>query len=380
MHPGSGPSDRDNDVYFPPIREHLLGAGIAVCSFDKRGVGGSTGCWQEAAIEAQAEDVLAAVETLLADDVVGAPIGFFGHSQGGWVVVEAASRSSDVAFVVSNSGPGVSPGEQERYSTQMRLERDGASAREVVDGLRSYDALLEMLRDGVPLEAVRDRLDASGLSVPGDFDLAEEADWGLMRALVDYDPRPALERIEVPVLALFGGDDAIVPVEPSIAVYRDAVRPELLTTVVFPGADHRVQAGDPPRLADGYLDALAAFIGLRSCECVCHSYARGRLAQPVEHLLYTQGVAGSSPAPPISQQAPVRVRLNYAMRFVRSVLDVRLRAVTFWSGGVVARLAPVCAPPRLGGRRTQAAPRGQPLGRAQLRVERSLICERLLGE
>jgi uncharacterized protein len=261
MHPGSGPSDRDNDVYFPPTREHLLGAGIAVCSFDKRGVGGSTGRWQEAAIEAQAQDVLAAVETLLADDVVGAPIGLFGHSQGGWVVVEAASRSSDVAFVVSNSGPGVSPGEQERYSTQMRLQRDGASARLVVDGLRSYDALLEMLRDGVPLEAVRDRLDAFGLSVPGDLDLAEEADWGLMRALVDYDPRPALEQIEVPVLALFGGDDAIVPVEPSIAVYRDAVRPELLTTVVFPGADHRVQVGDPPRLADGYLDALAAFVG-----------------------------------------------------------------------------------------------------------------------
>lgn len=48
MHPGSGPSDRDNDVFFPPIRKHLLHAGFAVCSFDKRGVGGSTGRWQEA--------------------------------------------------------------------------------------------------------------------------------------------------------------------------------------------------------------------------------------------------------------------------------------------------------------------------------------------
>ena len=50
MHPGSGPSDRDNDVLFPPIREHLLGAGIAVCSFDKRGVGGSAGSWLEAGL------------------------------------------------------------------------------------------------------------------------------------------------------------------------------------------------------------------------------------------------------------------------------------------------------------------------------------------
>ena len=59
MHPGSGPSDRDNDVFFPPIREHLLDAGVAVCSFDKRGVGGSTGRWEEAGIVEQADDLLA---------------------------------------------------------------------------------------------------------------------------------------------------------------------------------------------------------------------------------------------------------------------------------------------------------------------------------
>jgi fermentation-respiration switch protein FrsA (DUF1100 family) len=50
-----------------------------------------------------------------------------------------------------------------------------------------------------------------------------------MLAIFDYDPRPAMERISVPTLALFGGDDAIVPVDESVAVYREAVRPDLLT-------------------------------------------------------------------------------------------------------------------------------------------------------
>jgi uncharacterized protein len=88
MHPGSGPSDRDNDVYFPPIREHLLASGFAVSSFDKRGVGGSGGRWEQAAIKEQAGDALAAVDVLL--EAVGPPVGLYGHSQGGWVVVEAA--------------------------------------------------------------------------------------------------------------------------------------------------------------------------------------------------------------------------------------------------------------------------------------------------
>lgn len=41
MYPGSGPSDRDNDVFFPPIREELPRSGFAVASFDNRGVGSS---------------------------------------------------------------------------------------------------------------------------------------------------------------------------------------------------------------------------------------------------------------------------------------------------------------------------------------------------
>ena len=66
MHPGSGPSDRDNDTYFPAIRDQLVAAGIAVASFDKRGVGGSTGDWQDAGIAEQAEDVAAVVAHLAA--------------------------------------------------------------------------------------------------------------------------------------------------------------------------------------------------------------------------------------------------------------------------------------------------------------------------
>ena len=71
---------------------------------------------------------------------------------------------------------------------------------------------------------------------------------------------PALERIEIPVLALFGPDDALVSVEESAAVYREAVRPHLLTVTVFAGADHRLQAADPPRFVDGYLETLSSFV------------------------------------------------------------------------------------------------------------------------
>jgi alpha-beta hydrolase superfamily lysophospholipase len=64
MLPGSGPSTRDNDVYFPAIREHLLAAGFGVASFDKRGVGESTGSLLDTSIDRQADDALACLTTL----------------------------------------------------------------------------------------------------------------------------------------------------------------------------------------------------------------------------------------------------------------------------------------------------------------------------
>lgn len=37
---------------------------MAVCSFDKRGVGGSEGRWEEAAVPEQVDDVMAALAAL----------------------------------------------------------------------------------------------------------------------------------------------------------------------------------------------------------------------------------------------------------------------------------------------------------------------------
>jgi hypothetical protein len=183
-------------------------------------------------------------------------VGVFGHSQGGWVVVEAGSRDVPLAFVVSNSGPGVTPAAQERYSYETRLENTGVEQTEIDERMAEFDELVEMASSSAPLEEVRRRVpDLQDAYVRDDPEL-----WGFLVAIFDYDPAPALERIQAPVLALFGEGDEIVPVAESVGVYRAAVRHELLTVVVFPGADHRVHIGEPPHMANGYLETLTSFV------------------------------------------------------------------------------------------------------------------------
>ena len=259
MHPGSGPSDRDNDWFFPPIRRHLLEAGIAVCSFDKRGVGGSEGSWLEAGIEEQADDLLAALG-VFATECPGLPIGLFGHSQGGWVVVEAASRSLPVALVIPSSGGGASPARQERYSLANKV----TAGQETTEALATYDAVVEVIRERPTLGAGVARLEAEGVpyrNLPGlDFMFEDEAIWRLCAEIFAYDPAPALARITAPVLGLLGAADKVNPPEESLAAFRVAVREDLLEVEVFPEGDHRLQHGDPPRFVDGYFDRIASFM------------------------------------------------------------------------------------------------------------------------
>jgi pimeloyl-ACP methyl ester carboxylesterase len=255
MVPGSGPSDRENDGYFTTIRAGLLERGIAAASFDKRGVGGSAGDWRDTGPAEQTTDVAAQLDCLRQTvELDPDRLGLFGHSQGGWVVLEVAASDPAVAFVVTNSGPGVTMERQERHSTEAHMAAAGAPADAIAAALVKQDALMALVRDGADFDTV---VAAAGGDGPPD---ALELE--LVRRWLDHDPRAALEQLECPLLALFGDEDLLVPVEESIAVFRAARadRPESLDVETLRGADHRLQVGDPKALHPAYEATLGDWI------------------------------------------------------------------------------------------------------------------------
>jgi hypothetical protein len=251
---GSGPADRHNDVFFPPIREHLLNNNIAVLSYDKRGVGESSGTWVAASIDDFAADAVVAYDALRSH--VDCPVGLFGHSEGGWVVLRAAAACADRAFVVTNSTPGMTPAEQDRFSVDYALRAAGEPSEVVASALAFYDKLVQHARRGTSFADVQPLL----LSEPafanyyGDID--EEA-WRSVRPKLDHDPVPDIAGLSCPHLAVFGELDPLVPVPPSVAAFRSA-RSDVAIKV-FPGADHRLRTSDDA-YAPGYLQTLTEWI------------------------------------------------------------------------------------------------------------------------
>lgn len=256
MHPGSGAANRDNGGYFAPLRSALLAAGYAVTSFDKRGVGGSSGMWQEAPVETQARDMLAAVGRLAEEpEMSQTPIGLFGHGQGAWVAMEAAARRPGTPFVILNSGSALSPSDQERHATREKMERAGADREEIERSIARYDLMVRLARALTPYEEVAERRDELAPHLPKNQEV-----WRLWISILDYEPRDALSGADAPFLALWGENDRLVPVEESVAVLRSTIPPHRLAVEVFPGADHWVRVGDPPRLAPGYVERVLAFL------------------------------------------------------------------------------------------------------------------------
>jgi dipeptidyl aminopeptidase/acylaminoacyl peptidase len=100
---------RDLPLY-QHLKEMLPALGIAVFIYDRRGSGKSGGDLQASDYALLADDAIAAVRMLKAHTRIDSRrVGIWGLSQGGWLALLAASRSSEPAFIISVSAPLVSP-------------------------------------------------------------------------------------------------------------------------------------------------------------------------------------------------------------------------------------------------------------------------------
>ena len=279
---GSGPQARDNST-----AHWFAEQGVAALTYDKRGVGESTGDFREVAFPDLCGDGLAGIEMLKArGDINPRQIGVWGLSQGGWLGPLAASQSKDVAFVIAVSGPGVSPGEQMIFYYGNQLRDQGFSESEIAEASTLRRQVWHYLATGdgyaeakVLLERGRSKPWYRALQAQADglFALSESAilhDPRVCSRLwfkheINYDPTIALRKLSVPALFVFGEADELVPVGTSVEIIRRTLTESGardFTIKVFPGADHGIRVagadGGMP-LAPGYLDTMRDWLRKR---------------------------------------------------------------------------------------------------------------------
>jgi pimeloyl-ACP methyl ester carboxylesterase len=265
---GSGSADRTNDGYFRAYRSVFAAHRIGVLWYDKRGVGGSSGDFPPDDLDDLATDALAALDAAASAVGSAIPIGLFGHSEGGWVALRAASRSERIGFVVTNSTPGVSPGRQDRHAIDQAQGAARVPAGDQAELLELYDALLAAAARDATLAEARLLMAASPAAARlseyiGEFD---ERGWTFWRRKAHHDPLIDHRSIRCPHLAVFGAADPLIPVADSISAFGgtacDPNRPGRATVTfhVLPGANHRLIVGRRSEPSSDHLAMLARWI------------------------------------------------------------------------------------------------------------------------
>jgi pimeloyl-ACP methyl ester carboxylesterase len=249
------------------LYEHLAGLlapqDVAVLRYDRR----PSRDGHDVSLQIQAADAIAAIHQLR-EYVRTVPVGLWGFSQGAWVApIAAVTEPESVDFLICVSASGVSPAEQMRDGCVKQLRMHGYSEADVAELLIARLAVEEYLRTGIDRAAAQDLLDRAAAKpwFPLGYlqpTLPQPGAWRDM----DFRPEPVLADLVCPVLAFYGENDEWVPVEQSIAAWRQAEGTGALsdfTLVRLPGTGHLPTAGGEPEassLSGQYSRALTTWM------------------------------------------------------------------------------------------------------------------------
>jgi pimeloyl-ACP methyl ester carboxylesterase len=276
---GDGDHDRDRSGWL----DGLAQAGIASFSWDRRGPSAGSGRPARDDVRLRAREVLAAWEKLdylsEVDTTAGALVGW---GTGGWAAAQAATFAGRARAVILLSTPMVSAVQLAEHRFALRLREQGLAAHDVTFArevlrerwyrLADGESVARILADDV---AHRDRpwfWMLPGIDQLGDVD-------------APVDPRPTLSGVTVPVLALYGEQDPLLPLEDCVRGVRLALRSaghRDHQVAVVRGADHglRVRPGHGlGRLIDGRHQFGDWPAGLT--ECIV-GWLEGRLRETVQ--------------------------------------------------------------------------------------------------
>ncbi|MEM0963495.1 MAG: alpha/beta hydrolase, partial [Bacteroidota bacterium] len=221
----------------------LARSGIAALVWDGRGAGRSSGDAATVTAESREAEVQAALDLMSTCRDLG-PVGLLSYSAGGWITPDVAAERDDVAFVVALVGPAQSLADQQGHVTTafMRASGESFTEAEYAEAFAYQRATVELAQTGRTWSAfeqinapAREARWAAHALIPDSPDL-EDLDY--FRRRIGFDA-PAWDRVRVPVLAVYGEADLIVPPQNNVPRLRAALAGNADATVlVIPGADH----------------------------------------------------------------------------------------------------------------------------------------------
>lgn len=263
---GTGQHDRNYTYvgreFFTVLADYLAKNGIASLRVDDRGIGKTTGDFENATTGDFADDIEEEIACLKSDPTIDAShIGLIGHSEGGMIASIVSSRNKDVKFMISLSGVGVSGLEMLNLQNTAILKSFGFTDEVVGKQMELYNILFKAVYDTKDDESAKPVIEAKTkawmqkqdsiilkkiyLSDRRDetftYRYSRDADKKWYRYTIHYNPEDYLPKITIPVFIANGDKDIQVPAVENVNSFKKYLKTKDLTTKIYPGLNHMYQ-------------------------------------------------------------------------------------------------------------------------------------------
>jgi pimeloyl-ACP methyl ester carboxylesterase len=225
----------------------FLDTGFACFFYDKPGYGESTGTFTRGKLfEERASILVNAVKVLKKHPAINPEqIGLWGLSQAGYVMPKAVDATEDIAFMIAISCPAMDSVDQSAYLVEKQILCEGYEETEA-NKARQY------FRQRARARTYREYLEAAeyldknpfirsiqwgGIKSEDRFSPILPSDEGL------FNPVTLIEKITIPVLAIFGEKDTQIDPFQGAEAYEKALKKagnRFYRVELFPEADHTI--------------------------------------------------------------------------------------------------------------------------------------------
>lgn len=242
---GDGPAYM---TYFFVLKQCFLRAGYATLMWDKPGFGQSTGEFSQSQLMTERAEILLDAISNVKDDprIDSSRIGVWGISQAGYVIPSALSKTDDISFMIMVGCPGEDGIHQTAYLIRRQLEFDGVPEEEARQAENHFiqiyfaETFEQYIQHAKPL-----------------YDNPAQRELGFVSALWDktnwkphspegesfFNPIKIIEKVTIPVLALFGEKDTQVDPVQGVEAYQEALTKAGNTNFrveLIPNSDHNI--------------------------------------------------------------------------------------------------------------------------------------------
>jgi len=211
---GDGPQDRHAGGSLLPLIRVLLENGIAVFSWDKPGIGASSGNWLHYSMTDRSSLVANAIARLTSDpDHRFASIGVLGFSQAGWVLPDLALRDTEADHFMLVGGA-INWLRQGEYFTRTRLKRQGKSQDKI------NQAFFEKARRNADLQREDLSYETYVANHPAGGTPMSKDRFHFVRENMKSDAANTLRRVQKPFMSVHGSEDLNVDPDFNVKEYR----------------------------------------------------------------------------------------------------------------------------------------------------------------